>query len=325
MGDAWVVQAYEPRCADEWNRFIARSRNGVFLFDRGYMDYHADRFQDASVMVRDARNARLMAVLPLHRVTSEGQSTLISHGGLTFGGLVMDPKLGGSAVLAIFEALVSHWRHQGVSRLVYRPVPHIYHRLPSEDDLYALHRLGARLGGVQLSSTLDLARPVPASEARNRVKAKANRLGVTVRPACFSEYWPLLESTLARRHGVKPVHSLDEIRLLSDRFKQIELNCAVQASGGSGDILAGTVLYCYDGVMHAQYLAASEDGYQVGAMNALMEHCIRDAKERGMRWFSFGTSTYDGGKALNDGLLRHKEQFGARSTVLQSYELDIGG
>lgn len=323
MSEAWIIQAYAPQHAAEWNRFVAQSRNGVFLFDRGYMDYHADRFQDASVMVRDANRGRLMAVLPLHRVAGESGLTLISHGGLTFGGLVMDPKLGGSAVLAIFEALIDHWQRQRVSRLVYRPVPHIYHRLPSEDDLYALHRLGARLCGVQLSSTLDLTRDVPSSESRKRLKARAARSGVWVRQANVSEFWPLLEDTLARRHGVKPVHAIDEMQRLADRFNEIKVRCALSAPNELGSLLAGTVLYAYDGVMHTQYLAASEEGYQVGAMNALMEHCIQEARNRGMRWFSFGTSTTDGGRVLNDGLLRHKEQFGARSTVLQSYELDI--
>jgi len=36
--------------ADEWNAFVAKSKNGTFLFDRRYMDYHADRFSDHSLM-----------------------------------------------------------------------------------------------------------------------------------------------------------------------------------------------------------------------------------------------------------------------------------
>ena len=34
----------------EWNAFVAQSKNGTFLFDRGYMDYHSDRFTDHSLM-----------------------------------------------------------------------------------------------------------------------------------------------------------------------------------------------------------------------------------------------------------------------------------
>ena len=41
---------YTPDKADEWNQFIAKSKNGTFLFDRHYMDYHRDRFEDHSLM-----------------------------------------------------------------------------------------------------------------------------------------------------------------------------------------------------------------------------------------------------------------------------------
>ena len=33
-----------------WDSFVAASRNGTFLFMRDYMDYHADRFTDYSLM-----------------------------------------------------------------------------------------------------------------------------------------------------------------------------------------------------------------------------------------------------------------------------------
>ena len=45
------VRRYTPDKASEWNRFVAQSKNGTFLFDRRFMDYHADRFEDCSLMV----------------------------------------------------------------------------------------------------------------------------------------------------------------------------------------------------------------------------------------------------------------------------------
>ena len=45
------VKQYTQEQAQEWNEFIEDSRQGTFLFNRSYMDYHADRFQDASLMI----------------------------------------------------------------------------------------------------------------------------------------------------------------------------------------------------------------------------------------------------------------------------------
>ena len=41
------VARYDKSQETEWNSFVGRSKNGTFLFNRGFMDYHADRFTDA--------------------------------------------------------------------------------------------------------------------------------------------------------------------------------------------------------------------------------------------------------------------------------------
>ena len=46
------IHPYTPTDRPAWDEFVRRSRNGVFLFERAYMDYHADRFEDASVIIR---------------------------------------------------------------------------------------------------------------------------------------------------------------------------------------------------------------------------------------------------------------------------------
>ncbi len=302
-----------------WDVFVRSARNGVFLFERGYMDYHAERFDDASLMLHDEAGA-LLALLPAHR---QGD-TLVSHGGLSFGGLVLHPKLGAQTVLELFDALRDALHGMGLARLVLRPVPHIYHRLPSEDELYALHRLGARTTRVDLSTTIDLARRPPLAKGRRHALAKAQRAGIEVREGeGWDVFWPLLEQTLARRHGVRPTHTLAEMRLLAQRFPERIGLCA--AWRGS-TLLAGAVLYRYDGVLHTQYLATSDDGRDCGALDRVIEHVIEHVIERhgaDCRWLNFGVSTTEQGRALNAGLVAQKEMFGGRSTVLQTLELDL--
>lgn len=312
---------YRPADESAWDAFVQASRNGVFLFERSYMDYHTDRFLGASVMVRRSCDNELVAVLPAHEQTADGRRVLYSHGGLTFGGLVMHEKLGGSEVLLLMEGLLAWVGRQGFRKLIYRPVPHPYHRLPSEDDIYALHRLGARVTNVLLSSTLDLERDSPPSSRRKKHASNARKAGVVVVPCTLDEFWPVLVDTLRRRHGVDPVHSLQEMKALAARLRYIEA-IGARVDSKRGDVVAGAVLYQYRGLLHAQYLASTEEGYRISAMNAVIEHAIRLAKDRGNRWFSLGASTEQGGRVLNDGLLAYKEQFGARSTLLHTYEVD---
>lgn len=331
------IHPYTPTDRPAWDEFVRRSRNGVFLFERAYMDYHADRFEDASVIIRSGNGqGRIVAVLPAHRkrpadgkgsgdgAAAEGD-ICISHGGLTFGGLVMDAKLGGEHVPALMQQLAGWLKEQGFAALHYRATPHIYHRLPSEDDLYALHRLGARVSQVLFSSTLDLERPSPASSQKNRALNIAARHGITVAPCTWADYWPLLASTLQRRHGVEPVHSLAEIGRLAASFPQLEVlgGWGPADARGRRTLHAGIVLFHYDGVTHTQYLASAPEGFESRAQHAVLEQAIGDARRRGQRWFSFGTCTTEGGAVLNEGLVRHKEMFGARTTILQTLVLDL--
>src|SRR5579871_3372810 len=180
-----TVERYAPAMKEEWDRCAAEARNGTFLFQRDYVDYHADRFEDHSLVAR--REGRPIALLPANR---QG-TTLVSHGGLTFGGLLTSPALTTAAVLAIFHELTHFLPEHGFTRLVYKCVPHVYHRAPSEDDRYALFRLGATLVRRDVSAAIDLRHPLPYQERRRRGIKKATTAGVQARPTDdFAAFWP---------------------------------------------------------------------------------------------------------------------------------------
>ena len=337
----FTFRFYTPDDRPAWDECVLRSRNGVFLFLRAYLEYHADRFEDASVVIHaEGHPGRIVAVLPANRQRAPLQpaehghgttadahgDTLVTHGGLTFGGLVMDEKLGGTQVVTLLRELLPWLAAHGFARLKYKPTPHLYHRLPSEEDLYALHQLGAQTTQVLLSSTLDLTRPCPASSARKNALRIASRHSIQAGPCAWEDFWPLLTQTLQQRHGVNPVHSLEEIQLLASRFPdRLEVLGGWSSQDPSQQLQAGAVLFHYDGVTHTQYLASSPAGRDSHAQHRVIDTAIESARARGQRWFSFGTSTTEGGRVLNDGLLRHKEMFGARSTILQTLELDLPG
>ena len=121
------VKRYEPSHEQAWNDFVARSKNGTFLFDRRFMDYHSDRFADSSLMI--LRKGRIYALLPANRVGD----TLHSHQGLTYGGLLTDAKATAEGVMEAFDALNAWLRNEGVRRVTYKAMPWIYHRLPAEE------------------------------------------------------------------------------------------------------------------------------------------------------------------------------------------------
>ncbi|SDO53522.1 Acetyltransferase (GNAT) domain-containing protein [Methylobacterium phyllostachyos] len=308
------VIPYTHDRAIEWNTFNISARNGHFLFDRAFMEYHADRYVDSSLLVFS--DNELVALLPGNRVGSD----VVSHGGLTFGGLVLSERATAPRVIAILQEIMTYWRRCGVSGLTYKAVPHIYHRRPTEEDLYALTRLGARLVRRDLTTTIDLRAPGRRGSRRVRGARTARRAGLQVgRSERWSDYWALLHATLEERHGVAPTHSLDEIVRLADLFPD---NIRLFVAEEAGVVVAGTVIFETQTVAHAQYIATGLRGRETGALDLVFEETIaRYVSEK--RFFDFGISTTDAGRVLNEGLVCQKEEFGGSSVVHDVYRLDL--
>lgn len=307
------IERYRAELASEWNAFVAASRNGTFLLDRGYMDYHAHRFDDYSLLLRDGE-ARLLAVLPANRCGEE----LHSHGGLTYGGLVLCPRTGASDVLQMFEALRAHLQQNELARLHYKTIPWIYHRQPAEDDRYALFRAGAKLTRRDVLSVVPCDQRLRFQERRARGIKSARKAGVDIAESSdFVDFWQVLSDTLQTRHSVAPVHSLAEIELLRSRFPDaIRLFTARHA----GAVVAGAVMYETPRVAHVQYIAANDAGRECNALDLLFDTLL-NGTYADKAYFDFGISNEQAGAVLNAGLVAQKEGFGARSVVHDYYEL----
>ncbi len=214
MGN-WIIERYGPSNREEWDRFVTGSRNGTFLFMRGYMDYHSDRFADCSWMVR--KGGRLVAMLPAN-ITSD--MVLHSHQGLTYGGWILPPAhVDAADVLGFFEEAVEMWRDCGITELDYRPVPWIYTGQPSEEAEYALFRLGAGMVRTDVSSSINQCRGALLNQQMRRHLTKALKLNpVICETDDVEEFMSMLENCLRERHGTAPVHTAGEMSLLKSQI-----------------------------------------------------------------------------------------------------------
>jgi hypothetical protein len=278
------------------------------------MDYHSDRFVDHSLLFHD--EGRLVAVLPANQ---QGE-VLVTHGGLTFGGLVCGTDMKSPRMLEVFDALLGYMRGRGLKTLRYKAIPHIYHRCPAEEDLYALFRNGARLVRRDVSAALHPGTCREVSVRRRRGRKRAESLGIRVsRSNDLKSFHRLVSGVLEARHGVRPVHTLEELELLSSRFPE---NIKMYGAFAEDTLVAGVLVYENMTVAHAQYIASGLEGRKAGALDLLFEFLI-EREFSGKRWFDFGISTEHEGRTLNVGLATFKEEFGARAVVYDTYELSV--
>lgn len=313
MSAALTIERYVPTAGDIWDAVVREARARHFMFERAYMDYHQDRFVDASWLV--LVDGRAIAVIPASRHGDD----VIAHGGLTFGGLVSTSELTSTRAVAALGAIASALRSDGVRRLTCKPMPHIYQLAPADEDLYALYVAGAHLSSREITVAVAPGPRPTYSDERRRAIRKAARGQIEVGESDrLEEFWTLLSAVLAQRHGVEPVHSATEMRLLADRFPgYIRLFVASE----SGEIIAGTLIFQTPTVAHAQYIAVGPRGRELCALDAVFHHLLT-AEFTGL-WFDFGISNERDGR-LNEGLIRNKEGYGARAVVHDRYVLDLG-
>ena len=309
------IRKYDIADRQEWDSFIGKSKNGTFLFMRGYMEYHNDRFEDCSLLVYD--NKKLRAVLP----ANVKDDILQSHGGLTYGGLISDGCMTTETAMEMFSEINKYLLEQGIEKVVYKPTPWIYHTLPAEEDLYAIIQVcGAKLISREISSTVYLPNRPKFSQLRRRCVNKARRNGIIVRESNdIATFWNILNANLEGRYGVSPVHTEKELSLLASRFPDsIKLFMAYDGE----EALGGTLVFVMNEIVHTQYIAAPPKGKTVGALDMVFDELINEEFSN-YRFFDFGKSTEHHGIWLNKNLIHQKEGFGGRGVCYDVYEWNV--
>jgi hypothetical protein len=306
---------YSDEKKNAWDLCVRDSRNGTFIITRDYIEYHKERFPDASYMLE--RNGEVIAVIP---GVIQGES-YVSHGGLTYGGWIETNDVHAVDIIDAFGMLNSELKGRGIKKVIYKPVPSIYHSAPAEEDRYALFRMNATLRERKIASSIYQANKIPFSHSRKDGIRKAKKSGVRSQPSVdFDSFWDILSENLEANYSVKPVHEKKEIVMLARRFpRNIVLHCA---SVGGGKILAGALLYIDRQVAHVQYISANDEGKAIGALDSLFDELINTTYAT-IPVFDFGTSCEDGGRVLNEGLIYQKEGFGGRGVSYDTYEYSI--
>lgn len=313
MKDYEVIK-YKATHKHAWDEFVKNAKNATFLFQRDFMDYHADRFSDHSLMA--FKKGKLIAVLP----ANIQENTLHSHQGLTYGGLVLGKRVNFEETVSVFKLLLIFLEKEGITTLNLKLLPSLYHQLPSDEIAHLLFVLDAKLTRRDISSTIfyDEQLAIKSSNRKRGIK-KGIKNGLEVKEdSDFRKFWEdVLVPNLKQSHGKAPVHNLDEIVLLHSRFPKNIKQFNVYKEG---EILGGVTVFETPTVAHCQYISSNADGRNLGALDFLFDFLIKHFANK--RYFDFGISNEAQGRKVNKGLIHWKEAFGGRSIAHHFYEVD---
>ena len=308
------VEKYTKENRLAWDTFISGAKNATFLFARDFMEYHSDRFTDYSLLVY--KDDLLYAVLPANIVGDK----LYSHKGLTYGSLVLSKSAKLLYTFEAFKALLAFLDAKAISTLELRNIPTFYNTMPSDELSYFLFKANATLIKRDALMVIDTSTKIKFQKNRREGINKAKRNGLTIAvDDNFEGFWnEILIPNLQKKHGVAPVHSLEEIQMLAAKFpdhiKQVNVY-------KDNVIVAGTTLFLTKTTIHPQYVSGNSDKNAFGSLDLAYDYIINHF-DSSKRYFDFNISSEENGAALNSGLIFWKESCGARTYVADNYLID---
>ena len=277
------------------------------------MDYHNDRFQDFSLMVYN--KDRLIALLPANRK----DDAIYSHQGLSYGGLIYKSNLKSSDFLEIFQVILKFLQEHKITHLHIKELPSIYLKNSTNNPFkYIYFKTDAKLIRMDMHSVVNTNFKSYSSSRKEGVKRAQKHQLMVKESDTFDSFWnTILVPNLQSKHGVQPVHSLEEIKLLKDRFPN---NIRQFNVYHEDQIVAGTTIFEANRVAHCQYISGNADKNELGSLDILHAYLLNEVFTDKL-YFSFGTSNIEAGQKINEGLQFWKEGFGARSITQGFYEI----
>ncbi|PAM95561.1 FemAB family protein [Flavobacterium sp. IR1] len=311
----YTVKKYHPNDAAIWNEFIAQSKNATFLFQRDFMEYHQDRFDDFSLLIFEEE--KLKAVLP----SNKKENTVYSHQGLTYGGLVFSHKLKAEKIGLILDQVLVFFKENQIETFYYKPIPGFYFPEGNQQTDFFLFKRGAVLDRKEMNLAINLGMPLQISKSKLKHFRRIEDLDLDiVEEQQFDSFWDkILEPRLLEKFDSKPVHTKAEITSLKQKFPQNIKQFSVYQQD---EIIAGITIFEMGNVVKSQYGATSKKGEAVRALDFLFINLIEKYKNEKKLFFDMGIVNSDE-EDYNSGLLQQKEELGCTVYNQDFYKIEI--
>lgn len=320
------MKTYSQSNEKDWDEFVAASRNGTFMQQRRFLNYHPPgRFVDCSLMVYNSHE-KLIAVIPAAEKLEGQKKVFSSYPGASHGGIVVDQKFGVSEAMALVPLFTKYCRSNNFDAIEIKMVPRIYHFWPSDELDFALRYFGFSIGRCELATALPIKELANASdhliESTQRNIRKAQRLGVTIEESTdFASFWDILTDNLKQKHHAHPTHTLAEILDLTNRYPQ---SIKLFSSFLQEEIISGVVVFLLNSrVMNCFYIANNNKYQHLRSLELLFFRLINWGMEKSYHYLDWGISTENKGLKVNQGLFKFKEKFGGRGVLRESYFLNL--
>jgi hypothetical protein len=280
------VVPYAPEHKSAWNSFVDSSNNGTVFHRQDFLDYHpAGRFAFHHLMFY--KGDELVAVLPGGLSGDMFKSPM----GASFGGFVVNARLGLQDADAIVKAFIRHCASKLIKEVYLTPPMQIYNATFNESIEYAMHYNHFIVLSSLFSSVIDFSIIHSKEELSRNTRHKINKAinkGVRIEESKdYGVFYPILLKNKEKFH-VTPTHTLDEIKKIESLLPGMMI---LFMAYYENQPVAGELLFtCNKQCVLNFYTMHLYDFHNLFAVNYLIEHSIRWCNQKGFRYFDYGVS-----------------------------------
>ena len=322
-----TIEKYDASKEVIWDKFVEqKSMNGTFLQTRNFLNYHGEKFRDASLMFY--MNSNLVAVCPACEESRNGEKVFYSHHGSTYGGLVVATDIYKiEKILMLIDELEKFLKMRGYTKCVLKPTMKLLTQQNMELLDFCLYYKKYK-EYRELNLYIDYQNYAEdtlqnLSHMKQRLVKKCIKAGVVLReitqPEEIKAFYNILEENLQKFH-TKPVHTYEE--LLDLYYNRITENVRFYGAYLSEELVAGTMVFLFkkQKCAHTQYLAAAPQYHKMSPMSFVYYSIAKLYQEIGYKALSWGITTEHLGTEINMGLTNNKEAYGSSYLVNSIYE-----
>jgi hypothetical protein len=319
------IHGYEPKYRDEWEKFVKNSNNGTMFHLLAFLDYHEkSKFKFNHLMIR--RNGKLIGLLP-GGITDDGK-IFWSPVGASYGSVVTD-DISFDVSLQLVDSLMEYFKEQDFKEIFMIPPPLIYSKNYSQNLEYAMLYRKFDFELHYISHAIQLKHGNEFLEHFDKTARKTIHKLLRTGELVISEsddYKSFNEILIANKakHGVKPTHSLEDMKRLAELVPE---NLKLLMVYHDGKPIAGSFLFlCNSKVVLCFYNMLLYEYEHLKPIYLVMHETCRWACENGYEWVDIGVSQdtkAEDPMTPSLGLIKFKERFDSRGILRSTYHLSL--
>ncbi len=313
-----IVKYKNNEHLEVWDNYVQKSNNGTIFHLRKFLNYHQERnFEDCSLIFydKDAIKGVFSGAIV--------NNCLYSHPGASFGGFVYN-KLSFKSSKEMVELLIKYACKKKLTEIIIIPPPFIYYQLYNEAMEYCLHYKGFNIEEYYISSFVDLRENIENqihSRKKRYIKKIENNI-IIKESKDLESFYPILLDNKSR-HGTKPTHTLDELKILIDKFPN---DITLLLSYYENQIIGGALNFITNQNSCILFYNMIDYSYKdLQSASLQIYKSLEWAKQNGLHYLDIGVSQlYEGNKIIpHDSLINFKEQFGAKAMIRKVMKLKL--